>query len=202
MTVSGECEAAPVDIASEDWPVVLSAFLSVCLALDLNLELPGLLHHKMSGPYETLSGNLYGNHQDQAYHILGPGIVRNHPTENQPEFYIQENRTKKRLTCSPDSYSGSVVRYSCMIQLVRTPLGARPRWKTRVFFMPTIIEPGDLDLIVRSFPVAFQYPASVARLERLLLGYFRSFGEKKNHSGSIDLINDLSADQHRNHYSS
>ncbi|OAY83617.1 hypothetical protein ACMD2_12908 [Ananas comosus] len=68
-----------------------------------------------------------------------------------------------------DSYSGSVVRYSCIIHWVRSPLGALPLWKTKVFFIP-IVAGFFLDRIVRSFPVAFQYPASVARLDRCPLG--------------------------------
>ena len=108
-----------------------------------------------------------------------------------PNLQFEENS----YTCSPDSNSGSVALYSCMIQLVRTPFGALPRWKTSVFFIPiTAVTAGAFVRITRSFPVAFQYPASVARFDRCPFGYFRSFGEKKNHSGSSDLIRALSTE--------
>ena len=112
-----------------------------------------------------------------------------------PTLQSEQNKN----TCSPDSNSGSEALYSCMIQLVRTPFGALPRWKTSVFFIPiTAGAAGAFVRITRSFPVAFQYPASVARFERCPFGYFRSFGEKKNHSGSSDLIRALSAEPKRN----
>jgi len=82
-----------------------------------------------------------------------------------------------------------------MIHPVRSPLGARPRWNTRVFFMPMMccLRLSPLDLMILSLPVAFQYPASVALFDLLPLGYLRSLGAKKNHSGSSDRISDLSA---------
>jgi hypothetical protein len=47
-----------------------------------------------------------------------------------------------------------------------------------------------------SFPVAFQYPASVALFDLLPFGYLRSLGAKKNHSGSSERIKALSAKHH------
>jgi hypothetical protein len=114
---------------------------------------------------------------------------------NNHKLNREEKQPDSRFTCSPDSNSGSVVRYSCMIHPVRSPLGARPRWNTRVFFMPMMccLRLSPLDLMILSLPVAFQYPASVALFDLLPLGYLRSLGAKKNHSGSSDRISDLSA---------
>jgi hypothetical protein len=59
--------------------------------------------------------------------------------------------------------------------------------------MPTRCEVGREDTTSLSFPVAFQYPASVARLVRIPVGYLRSFRLKKYHSFSP--IVDFSARQ-------
>lgn len=112
-------------------------------------------------------------------HVLSKGKNNNNNTTNY-----------KCCTCPGPvpSRSSSVARYSCMIHGVRSPFGALPRWKTSVFFIPI---PFILTLIHLSFPVAFQYPFSVALFDRWPLGYFFSHGEKKNHSGSPFLITDL-----------
>lgn len=81
--------------------------------------------------------------------------------------------------------------YSCITQPVLAPLGPRPVWNTKVFFVPiTIFVP--LALIFRSLPVAFQYPDLVALFARLLFEYLISRRQKKIHSGSSDLITENS----------
>jgi len=81
----------------------------------------------------------------------------------------------------------SLMQYSCIIHSVLSPLGARPKWNTNVLFVPITLEP---DFTLRSLPVAFQYPHSVALLLCEPFGYFLPRGEKKNHSLS-DWMNDL-----------
>lgn len=71
--------------------------------------------------------------------------------------------------------------YSCMTQLLFSPLGALPIQKTKVFFIPIKTPALKISL---SFPVVFQQPDSVARLVRSPVGYFRSFKLKKYHSFS------------------
>lgn len=92
------------------------------------------------------------------------------------------------MPLSTNAWSSSL--YSCITQLVRSPRGALPRWKIKVFFIPTVLELWHTDL---SFPVVFQYPISVARFALGPFEYFLSRGQKKYHSRSLLFKQDFSA---------
>jgi len=96
----------------------------------------------------------------------------------------QQRKRKEELQLNL-TWEVSFKQYSCIIHSVLSPVGARPKWKTRVLFVPIISEP---DFTFRSFPVAFQYPNSVALLFCVPFGYFLPLGEKKNHSLSEGIL--------------
>lgn len=65
-----------------------------------------------------------------------------------------------------------------MIQLVLTPFGAFPLWKTSTFLYPTIVP---LDSIMSALE-GFQYPSPASLYGRVLFLYFSFLGVKKYHS--------------------